>query len=57
VKKRGGYILKDIYCIWFNLNFKIVLVHDSPIKRKGSEIYIGEQKLRNGKEISSIGWG
>jgi hypothetical protein len=50
----GGYISKGMYCIWFNLNFKIVLARDSPIKKKGSGICIGEWKPRNGKNIPSI---
>jgi hypothetical protein len=57
MKKRGAYILKGMHCIWFNLNFKIVLAYDSTIKRKNEEIFTGEQKMRNDKDISSIGCG
>jgi len=51
------YISKSMHCIWFNLNFEEVLVQDSSIKRKGGEICIGERKLINGEEISSIWCG
>ena len=53
-RDEGGYILKSMHCIWFNLNFEEVVVQDSSIKRKGDEICMGEQKSINGKEISSI---
>jgi hypothetical protein len=57
MKKRGAYILKGMHYIWFNLNFEIVLAYDSTIKRKNEEIFTGERKMRNDKDISSIGCG
>lgn len=47
---KGGYILKDMHCIWFNINFEVVLAYDLPFKRKGGGICIGEHKPRNGKD-------
>jgi hypothetical protein len=38
---RGAYILKGMHYIWFNLIFEILLMLDSPIKRKGGEICMG----------------
>jgi hypothetical protein len=52
-----GIFHKGMYCIWFNLNFELVLVQDTLIKRKGGEICMGERKSRNDEEVSSIGVG
>jgi hypothetical protein len=46
-----------MHYIWLNLNFEIVLEQDSPIKKKGSEICMGERKPMNDKDISSIECG
>jgi hypothetical protein len=54
---RRVYISKDMHYIWFSFNFEIVLVQDSPIKRKSGEICMDEWKPRNGKDISSIRCG
>jgi hypothetical protein len=56
VKKMEGYILKSMHCIWFNLNFEIMLVQNSSIKKKGGEICMGERS-RNSKGIPSIWCG
>jgi hypothetical protein len=55
IKKKE--IVKKEGCIWFNLNFEIMLLQDSLIKRKGSEIWMGERKLRNDKNITLIRYG
>jgi hypothetical protein len=43
-----------MHCIWFNLNFEIILAQDSLIKWKGGEISMGERKPRNGKDKTLI---
>jgi hypothetical protein len=57
MNKMRVYISKDMHYIWFSFNFEIVLVQDSPIKRKSGEICMDEWKPRNGKDISSIRCG